>query len=41
MFKEYLDLITESNAEVVEIEKETDKSREELTIKIQKQMEEE
>ena len=41
MFQEYLDLVTKSNAEVVEVEKETDKSREELTIKVQKQMEEE
>ena len=39
MFQEYLDLVTKSNAEVVEVEKETDKSREELTIKVQKQME--
>ena len=41
MFQEYLDLVTKSNAEVVEVEKETDESREALTIKVQKQMEEE
>ena len=41
MFQEYLDLVTKSNTEVVEVEKETDESREALTIKVQKQMEEE
>ncbi len=41
MFQEYLDLVTKSREEVVEVEKDTDKSREALSIKVQKQMEEE
>ena len=41
MFQEYIDLVTKSTEEVVEVEKETDKSREALSIKVQKQMEEE